>query len=129
MVDDDLIAILHGLRRVPSPEEVPLSTLTQWRIYRAYHCDVESDHFVGISGETALVRMSTDIVKFDAKSLAGVTRSGRMYRLQGPPATDEDFERAELAFARLACGYGTRDIRDVTDEFIVDPQHQRGIVH
>lgn len=128
MPDDDLIDVLLGLRKVASPEEMPMTVLTRWRIFRTFHFGSESDHFVGVSAESGLVRISTDIVRFDAKSMAGITQSGRLYCLEGPPAEDEDTAHAEAAFARLAMSYGILNIRDVTYKVLADPKNQWGIV-
>ncbi len=84
--EPDIVYVLLGLRKVASPADEPVSVLTQWRIFRAAGA---SNHFVGV-GANGLTRTSTDIVNFDATTLTGVTRSGRFYRLEGPPAVDED---------------------------------------
>ena len=123
MPGDGLIDILLGLRRVPSPTEVPLSTLIHWRIFRA---NGASNHFVGIA-TNGLVRTSTDIVQFDASAMIGITLSGRFYLLKGLAGEGDDAARAELAFARWALSFGLHSIQDVTEAFLADPENQRGI--
>lgn len=93
-MNDDLIDIFLGLRRVPTPEEAPISILAHWRIFRAAGA---SHHFVEL-GQNRLMRMSSNIVSFDATALTGVTQSGRFYRLEGQAGEGEDALRAEDAF-------------------------------
>ena len=106
--------------------ELPMCTLTLWRIFRA---GAASNHFVGINTENGLMRVSTDIIEFDVRTMAGVTQSGRFYKLEGPAGKDEKALRAEMAFSRWAWSFGLHSIQDVTDTVLTNPTYQRGFTH
>ncbi len=61
-------------------------TLTRWAI-------VETEdgwrHFVGHCDDYDETRVSSSIVSFDVKALRGMSISGRIYQLCGPPGCDE----------------------------------------
>ena len=69
-------------------KDVPRVTLGAWSVY-----DVPLDgddhprtrHFVGYSNEDRQGQVSSPIESFDPATGCGVTRSGRVYRLDGAP--------------------------------------------
>lgn len=126
MDERELIDCLFRLRSVASPVDEPVGVLTEWRIFRAADA---SNHFVGKCTDNGLRRVSSAIVRFDMKTMAGVTRSGRLYKLEGPAGEGGDAQRAERGVARWALSYGVRDIRDVTDAFLEDPGNQASFTH
>lgn len=67
---------------VATVDEQPDITLQCWRVYETERGE---HHFVGYCIENESGRVSSAIVSFDAKSGAGITRSGRRYVLSGEP--------------------------------------------
>lgn len=74
------------LYRPPSTDEQPAVDLARWQVFKV---DDGEMHFVGhiVGGQG---RVSSPIKAFDLDSMAGVTRSGRRYRLVGEPGQDSD---------------------------------------
>jgi hypothetical protein len=62
-------------------------TLVRWRIFET---DIGERHFVGFNITDGEGRVSSAIEQFDADARSGVTRSGRIYRLEGPAGRDAD---------------------------------------
>lgn len=78
--------------RASSIEETPELELTNWQII-----EVDSDlwpgktrHFVGYNITEREGRVSSEIQVFDKQNMCGRTRSGRVYKLVGPPGGDLD---------------------------------------
>lgn len=65
----------------------PSLTLVRWRIFKS---DTNELHFVGYCPENYEGRVSSAIQNFDPVTQRGVTQSGRIYELAGPPGFDED---------------------------------------
>ena len=69
----------------------PKEHLTTWRIILLADGD---RHFRGIRANGSTVRVSSKIVLYDAEGKTGMTLSGRIYQLEGPPG-----DLARLGFA------------------------------
>lgn len=54
--------------------------------------------FVGYAANIGEGRTSSAVVTFDVVALRGVTKSGRVYELEGPPGYDEDALHVWLAW-------------------------------
>lgn len=67
----------------------PTLTLKYWSIYELPDRD---RHFVGWAIENLEGRVSSRIEEFDANSMVGVTSTGRVYKLDGPPGGNSDAE-------------------------------------
>ncbi len=65
----------------------PCINLVRWRILRT---EGDECHFMGFNVDDQDGRVSTTIVQFDAERLRGITSSGRVYELHGPPGLDPD---------------------------------------
>ena len=75
----------------PAPvSDDPEVTLRHWAIIEM--SDTKDRHFVGYNIGTRDGRVSSKIVSFDPKTMTGKTRSGRVYKLEGPPGSDGDAE-------------------------------------
>ena len=75
-----------------SVEDHPEVYMSRWKIIEASNEDgLKSRHFVGVDEFGG--RVSSAIQKFDFDKRTGVTRSGRVYKLLGPPGhnTDADY--------------------------------------
>lgn len=82
-----------SIYRPPPPDEVPEITLLRWRVYRVPTRDGgRTDHFVGYDTSCMEGRASSPIMTFNAETMMGSTRSGRIYVLSGPPGNDLDAE-------------------------------------
>ena len=55
-------------------------------------------------------RVSSPIVTFDAATMRGITHTGRVYELKGPPGLNMD---AEYVLDRWKAGYKV-DVKDIT---------------
>lgn len=68
-------------------DQVPEITLRQWAVFELLNGD---RHFAGQNVTEGEGRTSSRIVTFDPVSRRGVTRSGRVYTLDGPPGLGGD---------------------------------------
>jgi hypothetical protein len=75
---------------IPAPiENHPEVYMSRWKIIEATDdSGVKSRHFVGLDEFGG--RVSSAIQKFDFDKRTGVTRSGRVYKLLGPPGHNAD---------------------------------------
>jgi hypothetical protein len=76
-----------GVWNVARVDLQPSMTLVRWQIYEVPNGD---RHFSGWAVENREGRASSAIRTFDPSTMTGVTSSGRVYRLQGPPGEDSD---------------------------------------
>jgi len=93
----------------------PNTKLTQWRIYRAkadFHGTGDTIHFVGYAGYEG--RVSSAIQTFDAKSLKGVSGSGRIYQLTGDSGFNGD---AMYVWGRWVTMNGNPEVEDITETY------------
>lgn len=104
-------AIANSVWETPSVTDQPSITLVRWAVMETEGAE---RHFVGYNVDDREGRASTPIQSFDPVSRCGVTASGRLYRLAGPPGRDPD---GEWVWSHWA---GCRKLkwRDVTKEFV-----------
>ena len=76
----------------------PSLTLVQWQVLQL---PGGARHFSGWALENRDGRASSAIQTFDAASLRGITRSERVYQLQGPPGWHEDGDYVWRSWARI----------------------------
>jgi hypothetical protein len=94
----------------------PNITLVRWRIFQT---EREELHFVGFYSHGYEGRVSSAIQSFDALTRRGVTKSGRVYELSGPPGFDQDALYVWEAWMRA---YRVPSYTDVTDDVVVGLQ-------
>ena len=88
----------------------PFSVMTHWRVFQVRgSLGSRSRHLVGRSGGEG--RVCSALAKLDLTSLTAVSRSGRFYRLEGPPGQDPDATYVWEQWTRLN---RTTHIRDMT---------------
>lgn len=91
-------------------EKQPCLTLRSWGVIQMPE---GGRHFVGWCLENREGRVSSPIEEFDPKTLTGVTSTGRVYQLQGPPGLDGDGEYVRNRWLSI---YGNPTWMDVTSE-------------
>lgn len=94
-----------------SIEAEPITHLIRWRVLEA---NESTRHFVGCSVEGLGGRVSSAIQEFDASRGEGRTRSGRIYRLEGPSSEDGD---ASYTWDRWCSINSVVKVRDVSREY------------
>jgi len=99
---------------VADVDDQPEITLRSWRVYETERGE---HHFIGYCVENESGRVSSAIVSFDAKTRAGITRSGRRYVLSEEPGFNPD---AFHVWSIWAARYGVTETKDVSDEYAVD---------
>lgn len=87
----------------------PETQLTQWQIFLVNSKDI---HFVGYTGYEG--RVCSAVQTFDPTTCKGVTRSGRIYELVGPPGFNRD---AMYVWNRWLEINGDPTVEDVTDTY------------
>lgn len=73
----------------PQVPALPELHLIRWAVIETNRGE---HHFVGYSMRLREGRVSSAIVEFDASTLRGKTRSGRVYTIGGPPGLNPDAE-------------------------------------
>lgn len=76
----------------------PSLTLVQWQVLQL---PGGARHFSGWALENREGRASSAIQTFDAASLRGITRSERVYQLQGPPGWHDDGDYVWRSWTRI----------------------------
>lgn len=71
----------------PPVADQPQINLARWRIMQTESGD---HHFVGYNIDDQEGRVSTVVLQFDVERRLGITSSGRVYELHGPPGLDPD---------------------------------------
>jgi hypothetical protein len=94
-------------------DQEPSITLRSWKIIETIE-DKPSRHFVGYNNAGREGRVSSPIVTFDPGTMRGVTHTGRVYELKGPPGLNMD---AEYVLDRWKAGYKV-DVKDITDAVV-----------
>lgn len=94
-------------------------TLVRWRIFETERGE---RHFVGHCLEHERGRVSSAIERFDADTGRGITRSGRVYQLDGPASQDSD---ADYVLAVWVGINAVPSFRDVTAEVEAIPKTAR----
>lgn len=96
--------------KTPPVSDQPCIYLIRW-------CVMETEkgtrHFVGYNSENREGRVSTPIETFDPATARGVTQSGRIYQLVGPPGHDPDAEWVWTMYSSAKL-----KSREVTGEFV-----------
>lgn len=70
-----------------------------------------SRHFCGYNASMGEGRVSSPILEFSPMDMTGTTRSGRTYRLVGPPGINQD---ARYVWKRWC------DLNDLTEDLVLD---------
>lgn len=104
-------AIISSIWETPPVSIQPSIRLARWSVKET---ETGDRHFIGFNIDDHEGRASTAIRSFNPKTALGITASGRIYQLAGPPGRDPD---ADWVWTRWATA---RKIvwRDVTAEFI-----------
>lgn len=105
---------MHALWTAPEVERQPDVALVRWQIFELPD---GSRHFCGYHHGPSVHegRVSSPIVKFDPSTMTGFTRSGRSYRLVGPPGADDDADFVKVAWLRFN-GFMLADATPVAPE-------------
>lgn len=104
-------AIRESIWETPPVSAQPEISLSRWSVKETSSGE---RHFVGYNLGEHEGRASTAVRCFDPETLTGVTESGRVYHLVGPPGNDPD---AEWVWSHWAdCQH--LQWRDVTSEFV-----------
>ncbi len=77
-----------SLTPAPGIDEQPHVILTRWSVMEL--ADTNTRHFVGFKADEGQGRVSSPIQTFDREAMTGVTRSGRIYKLEGPRGQHPD---------------------------------------
>lgn len=88
-------------------ERQPSTTLTSWSVRETL--ETHERYFVGCAPKTGLGRIYGPIVQWDPVSMRGMTRSGRVYGLSGPPGFDQKAEYTWSAWIYRSRVDGWRD--------------------
>lgn len=98
---------------MPSVETQPDVVLENWSVMRISSGADHWDVLLGRCTESAIGRLSTPVMEFDAASAIATTRSGRQYLLSGPSGSDED----AMYVYEKKFGHVTHVRQDVTVEY------------
>ena len=80
-------AVEKSVWQTPSVSDQPSITLVRWSVMETQFGE---RHFVGYNLDDREGRVSTSIQAFDTVLAQGITKSGRIYHLLGPPGYDSD---------------------------------------
>jgi hypothetical protein len=75
---------------LPTIQDQPRVTLIRWRVLRLQAQDISIDIVLGWCLEDGHARMSTPIIDHDTNANTLVTKSGRVYAVEGPHGYDDD---------------------------------------
>lgn len=108
-----------GVFHPPSLEDEPEINLGPWRVLEVQTRSIAtpSRHFVGLDRDNGGGRVSSPIIIWDAEKRAGITRSGRVYKLIGKRGSATD---AEYVLNRWLIANVDEDgsVCDVTTEYV-----------
>lgn len=108
-----LAAVLEAtsIWKPKSVEQEPHTRLLQWRVMRVEGKDI---HFVGRADWEG--RVCSAVQTYDPETRRGVTKSGRIYELLGPPGYNGD---AMYVWGRWMSinGLKDEDVEDVTESY------------
>lgn len=80
-----------SLFRPVSVEDEPETVLSRWIAFEAHHpTEPVTRHFAGYVDATGHGRVCSPIQSWDHETRTAITRSGRRYRLEGPPGLSMD---------------------------------------
>lgn len=105
------ITIIPGSFHLMGPVcDQPNTVMTHWRLVQVRCTDGRrTRHLVGRADWEG--RVCSEIVKFDTQDLRATTKSGRVYKLEGPPGRDL---YAEYVFGIWLQGTGYTQEKDMT---------------
>lgn len=103
-------------------EQRPQVTLEKWSVrevpLHGTHA-AWTPHLVGWSREDSQGQVSSPVLRFDPSTGRALTRSGRIYQLSGPPASDSDSEYVWARWKAVAHLSAERDLtQDVYDAVV-----------
>lgn len=92
--------------------ETPEVDLEQWKVVEVEspYWDGRTRHFVGYNLTEGEGRVSSAIQQFDAETMQGITRSGRVYRLVGNPGHSSDAEYVWDRWCRINQAENEQDV-------------------
>lgn len=96
--------------KVKDITDEPETILTQWSVWKV---DDETIHFVGWAGYEG--RVCSAVQSYDPKTKCGITKSGRIYKLQGAPGNNLDALHVWDAWKQIN---GVVKADDLTQSFI-----------
>lgn len=99
-----------ALWEVASVARQPALTLVRWRVLET---ETGERHLTGWCVENREGRVSSLIRTFDPTNGRAVTRSGRVYRLEGPPGDDRD---ASYVWLQWSIANKVLEVHDRTDD-------------
>lgn len=103
-------------------EQRPQVTLEKWSVREVPLHGAHAAwtlHLVGWSREDGQGQVSSPVLRFDPSTGRAVTRSGRIYQLSGPPASDSDSEYVWARWKAVAHLSAERDLtQDVYDAVV-----------
>ncbi len=104
--------------KIPPVDVEPEKWLDSWRIAKVVKVAANPQHygfhFVGRNIRENSGAVSSKIERFDPRTMSGVTSSGRVYRLVGPPGSNADAEYVFNYWLRA----NRAEAEDATEEFI-----------
>jgi hypothetical protein len=101
------------LWKTPEVAEQGSITLIRWRILEVAEGPLKGQrHLCGYCIENFEGRASTAIIEIDKQKRRCITRSGRIYRLEGPPGFDPDGAYVWDAWTR---GIATIDVSEIME--------------
>lgn len=106
--------------KTKSVSQQPEVTLVHWSVMET---ERHERHFVGYCKENQEGRVSSRIESFDVKAMRGITQSGRVYQLSGPPGYAPDAEHVWFMWARLN---RVKTARNVSCELIQQKRRDGG---
>lgn len=98
-----------------SVKDEPHTRLSQWSVFLVEGLDGDDEktiHFVGYTGYEG--RVCSAVVEYDSSTKRGVTRSGRVYSLEGPSGINSD---AVYVWNRWCRINNVDKAEDITDTF------------
>lgn len=111
---------------VPDVSAQPEVLLERWRVVEVQAADRQMErHFIGYNSKNREGRVSTAIQEIDFATRRGVTRSGRVYELVGPPGHDPDGEWVWKNWARLNQVTSERDVTAEVFKKILDAEAEQ----
>lgn len=96
-----------------SVEVEPVTSLVRWQVIEV---DGKGRHFVGHAIGHFGGRASSAIQEFDPTTRQGRTRSGRVYKLIGPPGIDGDAQYVWAQWCRINAVESERNVSMEYDE-------------
>lgn len=112
------LSILWG---APTVDRQPDVRLVRWQVFELPD---GSRHFCGYHAGPSIheARVSSPIVKFSPETMTGLTRSGRSYRLEGAPGSEDDVDHVKRAWL-IYNGLEPAEAKPVRPDPIAPPTH------